>query len=77
LCAPDDERLQRVTPSSSASPARPSTSGTLHTDHDDMPHGFLMFSRLTSRADESMDEMAREAGKRLGRAEAVTERRLG
>jgi len=39
---------------------------------DDMPHGFLMFSRLTSRADESMDEMAREAGKRLGTAEALT-----
>jgi hypothetical protein len=36
-----------------------------------MPHGFLMFSRLTRRADESMDEMAREAGKRLGAAEAV------
>ena len=45
---------------------------TLHTHYDDMPHGFLMFSRLTSRADESMDEMAREAGKRLGAAEALT-----
>ena len=45
---------------------------TLHTHYDDMPHGFLMFSRLTSRADESMDEMAREAGKRLGTAEALT-----
>jgi acetyl esterase len=44
---------------------------TLHTHYDDMPHGFLMFSRLTRRADESMDEMAREAGKRLGAAEAV------
>jgi acetyl esterase len=39
---------------------------TLHTHYDDMPHGFLMFSRLTSRADESMDEMAREVSKRLG-----------
>ncbi|HVU62306.1 MAG TPA: alpha/beta hydrolase [Mycobacteriales bacterium] len=38
---------------------------TLHTHYDDMPHGFLMFSRLTSRADESMDEMARETGKRF------------
>jgi acetyl esterase len=38
---------------------------TLHTHYDDMPHGFLMFSRLTSRADQSMDEMAREAGRRL------------
>jgi acetyl esterase len=38
---------------------------TLHTHYDDMPHGFLMFSRLTHRPDESMDEMARETGKRL------------
>jgi acetyl esterase len=45
---------------------------TLHTHHDDMPHGFLMFSRLTRRADDSMDEMAREAGKRLGAAEALS-----
>jgi acetyl esterase len=44
---------------------------TLHTHYDDMPHGFLMFSRLTTRADESMDEMAREAAKRLGAAEAL------
>jgi acetyl esterase len=36
---------------------------TLHTHYDDMPHGFLMFSRLTRRADESMDEMARETAK--------------
>ena len=45
---------------------------TLHTHHDDMPHGFLMFSRLTRRADDSMDEMAREAGRRLGAAEALS-----
>jgi acetyl esterase len=45
---------------------------TLHTHYDDMPHGFLMFSRLTSRADESMDEMAREAGQRLGAPEALS-----
>ncbi len=30
-----------------------------------------MASRLTKRADESMDEMAREASKRLGTAEAL------
>jgi len=36
---------------------------TLHTHYDEMPHGFLMFSRLTRRADESMDEMARETTK--------------
>jgi hypothetical protein len=35
-----------------------------------MPHGFLMFTRLTRHADESMDEMAREVTKRLGTAEA-------
>jgi acetyl esterase len=45
---------------------------TLHTHYDEMPHGFLMYSRLTKRAGDSMDEMAREAGKRLGTAEAVT-----
>jgi acetyl esterase len=45
---------------------------TLHTHYDDMPHGFLMYSRLTKRADESMDEMAREAGQRLGVAEALS-----
>jgi acetyl esterase len=45
---------------------------TLHTHYDDMPHGFLLFSRLTRRAGESMDEMAREVTKRLGAAEATT-----
>ncbi len=40
---------------------------TLHTRYDDMPHGFLMFSRLTRRADESMDEMARETAKVFSR----------
>jgi acetyl esterase len=40
---------------------------TLHAQHDDMPHGFLMFSHLTRRADASMDEMARETGKVFGR----------
>jgi acetyl esterase len=38
---------------------------TRHTHHDDMPHGFLMYSRLTSRAEVSIEEMAREAAKRL------------
>ena len=41
---------------------------TLHTHYDDMPHGFLMFSRLTKRADESIDEMAREVGKAFAAA---------
>jgi len=36
---------------------------TLHTHYADMPHGFLMFSRLTRRADESLDEMARETAR--------------
>jgi acetyl esterase len=44
---------------------------TLHTHYDDMPHGFLMYSRLTRRADESMDEMAREVIKRFGPPEAI------
>jgi acetyl esterase len=43
---------------------------TLHTHYADMPHGFPMFTRLTRRADESMNEMAREVTKRLGTAEA-------
>jgi acetyl esterase len=40
---------------------------TLHTHYDEMPHGFLMFSRLTRRADESLDEMAREIAKVFAR----------
>ena len=40
---------------------------TLHTHYDEMPHGFLMFSRLTRRADESLDEMARETAKAFAR----------
>ncbi len=43
---------------------------TRHTHYDDMPHGFLMLSRLTRRADESMDEMAREVTSCLGPAAA-------
>ena len=42
---------------------------TRHTHYDDMPHGFLMMSRLTRRPDESMDEMAREVTRHLGAAE--------
>ncbi|HTO09818.1 MAG TPA: alpha/beta hydrolase [Myxococcota bacterium] len=38
---------------------------TRHTHYDDMPHGFLMFSRLTRRADESMDEVAGEIAKAI------------
>jgi acetyl esterase len=38
---------------------------TRHTHYDDMPHGFLMMSRLTRRADESIDEMAREVTRHL------------
>jgi acetyl esterase len=45
---------------------------TRHTHYDDMPHGFLMMSRLTRRPDESLDEMAREVTQRLGTAEALS-----
>src|SRR4029450_5078180 len=41
---------------------------TLHTHYDEMPHGFLMFSRLTKRSDESIDEMARDTDKVFTRA---------
>jgi acetyl esterase len=44
---------------------------TLHTHYDEMPHGFLMFSRLTRRADASMDEMARETMKVFERSNAA------
>jgi acetyl esterase len=44
---------------------------TMHTHYDDMPHGFLLFSRLTRRASDSLDEMAREVTRRLGTAEAT------
>jgi acetyl esterase len=33
---------------------------TKHVHYDDMPHGFLMSSRLTTRVDETLGEMARE-----------------
>jgi hypothetical protein len=33
-----------------------------------MPHAFLMFSRLTRRADESLDGLARETAKVFLRA---------
>jgi acetyl esterase len=44
---------------------------TRYIHYDDMPHGFLMLSRLTSRPDESMDDMAREVTRRLGPAGVV------
>src|SRR4029453_19242922 len=34
---------------------------TLHTHYDDMPHGYLLFPKLTRTADASLDEIAREA----------------
>jgi len=34
---------------------------TLHTHYDDMPHGYLLFPKLTRTADDSLDEIAREA----------------
>jgi hypothetical protein len=39
-----------------------------------MPHGFLMFSRLTKRADESMDEMARETTRAFARMSTANRR---
>ena len=33
----------------------------LHTHYDDMPHGYLLFPKLTRTADDSLDEIAREA----------------
>jgi len=41
-----------------------------------LPHGFLMFSRLTRRAEESVDEMARETAKVFAR-EVAPRRRNG
>ena len=43
---------------------------TQHTHLDDMPHGYLMFNRLTKRSDESIDQLVGEVQKRFGRARA-------
>jgi acetyl esterase len=34
---------------------------TLHTHYDDMPHGYLLFPKLTRTADASLDQIAAEA----------------
>ena len=38
---------------------------TKHTHYDDMPHGYLLFPKLTRTADDSLDEIAAEAMRRL------------
>ena len=39
---------------------------TVHTHYDNMPHGYLLFPRLTRTADDSLDEIAAEAMRYLG-----------
>ena len=39
---------------------------TMHTHYDDMPHGYLLFPKLTRTADDSLDEIATEAMRYLG-----------
>jgi acetyl esterase len=39
---------------------------TLHRHYEDMPHGYLLFPRLTPTADDSLDEIAAEAMRHLG-----------
>ncbi len=39
---------------------------TLHTHYDNMPHGYLLFPRLTRTADDSLDQIAAEAMRHLG-----------
>jgi len=39
---------------------------TLHTHYDNMPHGYLLFPRLTRTADDSLDQIAGEALRYLG-----------
>ena len=34
---------------------------TLHTHYDNMPHGYLLFPKLTRTADDSLDQIATEA----------------
>lgn len=62
LDSPHGERLARK---AMRIACKPGDEGRRPRRNDEMPHGFLMFSRLTKRADESMDEMARETTKVL------------
>ena len=39
---------------------------TLHTHYDDMPHGYLLFPKVTRTADDSLDQIADEAMRYLG-----------
>jgi len=39
---------------------------TKHTHYDDMPHGYLLFPKLTRTADDSLDEIAAESMRHLG-----------
>lgn len=34
---------------------------TLHTHYDNMPHGYLLFPKLTRTADDSLDQISAEA----------------
>jgi acetyl esterase/lipase len=34
---------------------------TVHTHYEDMPHGYLLFPKLTRTADDSLDQIASEA----------------
>ena len=47
---------------------------TLHTRYDDMPHGYLLFPRLTRTADDSLDEIATEAMRYLSVAPVRAQR---
>jgi len=40
---------------------------TLHTHYDNMPHGYLLYPKLTRTADDSLDQIAREAMRYLFR----------
>ena len=39
---------------------------TVHTHYDNVPHGYLLFPKLTRTADDSLDEIAAEAMRYLG-----------
>jgi len=44
---------------------------TVHRHYDDMPHGYLLFPKLTRTADDSLDEIAAEAMRYLDASQAI------
>ena len=48
---------------------------TVHTHYEDMPHGYLLFPKLTRTADDSLDQIAAEAMKYLGAGRPIIDQK--